>query len=359
MLRQCKDDLASASADSYHSGLLLGHVQLSEGEIAVHVEGFSMLPNVNLSADPPGLLVAVAERLRRQSEKQWPGLEIVGWFRSGPDLSFRASVEDALIHQALGDLGAAVFLALDSEAEQACYFFMNRGVMTQSSGYYLMDDAPTANDSSQLGECNDDHSGAVFMPSQHSSSFERHDQVPLEEAPVHRHVWPPRVEASPPYRQHSDVVRLLLIAVTVLTVAVLVLAVQSVSTHRTLTRLVAQNAPREVEALYTSEPSAAQSDAAQPQPQGEAAPPPEPMSEPEPAPKPIPTRPKVKPGTAGTVTVTVQPGDTVANIAVRLYGKVSKEQLQEILDMNGITDPSRLFPGRELVYPEPEQVPEP
>ncbi len=68
---------------------------------------------------------------------------------------------------------------------------------------------------------------------------------------------------------------------------------------------------------------------------------------PTPTPTPIPTfTPVPDPGTLTTVTYVVQVGDTLGEIAVQFNTTVAA-----IAQLNGITNPSRIFPGQELLIP--------
>ena len=75
--------------------------------------------------------------------------------------------------------------------------------------------------------------------------------------------------------------------------------------------------------------------------------PPTPTATPLPTVTPIPTATAVAPAsTVGTVTYTVQTGDTLGEIAAAHNTSVAA-----IVQLNGITNPSRIFPGQELQIP--------
>jgi len=52
----------------------------------------------------------------------------------------------------------------------------------------------------------------------------------------------------------------------------------------------------------------------------------------------------------------VAPGESVAVITERLYGRATDERMREILAMNGIADPRKIAPGTILVCPAPPPV---
>ncbi|MDX1607448.1 MAG: LysM peptidoglycan-binding domain-containing protein, partial [Candidatus Competibacterales bacterium] len=51
-----------------------------------------------------------------------------------------------------------------------------------------------------------------------------------------------------------------------------------------------------------------------------------------------------------TETYVVQPGDTLAGIALQVYGDAS--QWPRIMERNELADPNRIRPGMELVIPQ-------
>ena len=52
---------------------------------------------------------------------------------------------------------------------------------------------------------------------------------------------------------------------------------------------------------------------------------------------------------ASQAVYTVKFGDTLADICNRYYG--SADRLQELCDLNGITNPNAILPGQKLVLP--------
>ncbi len=364
MIRQgALEDLLSTADHAQQgidrAGLLVGELaQDAEGAVA-RVFDTVELPGVPLRAEPPGLLIALADGLRREAQAAHADKHIVGWFHTHQGSGVSASDEDAQVHVALGNPGQTVALIVDPLNRQASFFRSDGETLIPFAGYYMFDvcndDCPTASGGTEAAHT--DHASGV--------------QVGLPELAEYLRSQPNQ-EMRPPRRlfadwsARSDIALALRLASVALIVAIIALAAQVWVTHNALKRITAgpavaidageNNAQAQTPTLPetkpadTAPPKAAPS-AAQPAPATRA--PAESAPTQASATAATPAAPTVKPGAPGTVAVTVMPGESVAVIAKRLYGKATAERIGEILQMNGIENPRAIRTGTVLVFPEP------
>lgn len=263
------------------AGLLVGRLTSDGDGIIITVSDTVELPDVPLRAEPPGLLIALADDLRRRAKATHAGREIIGWFHTHSGSGVSASEEDAMVHKSLSSLGAGVALIVDSVRQQASFFYMDGEALLPFPGYYMFDPAGESPERSLSG---------------------------------------PAAQAS--HSQAADKLRKCV-------------RLSPVAWLRKLRRLLQRpsseaRSPAAPEASPQARQAIARDNA---------------------------SRPTVKPGTPGTVTVTVAPGESVAVVAKRLYGGATDERMREILAMNGITDPRKIAPGTILVCPGPPAPP--
>jgi LysM repeat protein len=325
---------ASGSADSQQvdrAGLLVGRLTSDANGINITVLDTVELPGVPLKAEPPGLLIALADNLRRKAQAAHVGKEIVGWFHTHLGSGVAASGEDAMVHKSLSPLGAGVALIVDPVQHEASFFYMDEEALLPFPGYYMFDSIDESSGQSLRG--------------------------PAAAQASRRVCWP--------FKLRSDDTRLALrIAFAALVIAVIALTAQIWAPRNTTQRLASEPQPElrpqlQAELQVEIEPSIQPQ--AEPQAQPQAAPEPEPQqaqAESQAQQAQVAThgnapRVAVRPGEPGTVIVTVAPGESVAVIAKRLYGRATDERMREILAMNGITDPRKISPGTTLVCPKP------
>ena len=118
----------SGSADSQQvdrAGLLVGRLTSHADGMNITVLDTVELPGVSLKAEPPGLLIALADNLRRKAQADHAGKEIVGWFHTHSGSGVAASDEDAMVHKSLSPLGTGVALIVDPVQHDASFFYMD------------------------------------------------------------------------------------------------------------------------------------------------------------------------------------------------------------------------------------------
>lgn len=321
----------SGSADSQQvdrAGLLVGRLTSHADGMNITVLDTVELPGVSLKAEPPGLLIALADNLRRKAQADHAGKEIVGWFHTHSGSGVAASDEDAMVHKSLSPLGTGVALIVDPVQHEASFFYMDGDALLPFAGYYMFDSIDESSRQSLRG--------------------------PAAAQASRKVCWPFK-------RRGDDTQKALLLAFAALVIAVIALIAQVWAPRNTTQRLAAEPRPElqpQLQAQLQAEFEPSIQPQAKPQAQPQAAPEPEPQQAQALPQAQVAThgnapRVAVRPGEPGTVIVTVAPGESVAVIAKRLYGRATDERMREILAMNGITDPRKMSPGTTLVCPKP------
>jgi len=345
----------TGSADSQQAdraGLLVGRLTSDGDGIIITVSDTVELPGVPLRAEPPGLLIALADDLRREARSAHAGREIIGWFHTHSGSGVSASEEDAMVHRSLSSLGAGVALIVDPVQHQASFFYMDGEALLPFPGYFMFDAVGESREKSLSGP-------AV------QESYGQAGDEPRECAELSPVTWLRRLPRLPqrPSNDTSPAMRLASIA---LIIALIALAAQIWTPRSRVEQLAAQPQP-DPQAESQANPESPVPPQAEPKPQAALQPQVEPVTESPSVPQSRPqhqqaaaqgnvSRPTVKPGAPGTVTVTVAPGESVAVITERLYGRATDERMREILAMNGIADPRKIAPGTILVCPAPPPV---
>jgi proteasome lid subunit RPN8/RPN11 len=80
-------------------------------------------------------------QLRQDREKNYPNLEIVGWFHTHPNLGVFYSGDDVVVHSAAFTLPWHVGLVVDPVRNEACFFGWENNELIPFSGFYELLDA--------------------------------------------------------------------------------------------------------------------------------------------------------------------------------------------------------------------------
>lgn len=342
----------TGSADSRQAdraGLLVGRLTSDGDGIIITVSDTVELPDVPLRAEPPGLLIALADDLRREARAAHAGREIIGWFHTHSGSGVSACEEDAMVHRSLSSLGAGVALIVDPVQHQASFFYMDGEALLPFPGYYMFD---------PVGESSGQSLPAFAAQASHRQAGDELRKC----AKLSPATWLRRLGWLL-LRPSNDTSMALRLASIALIIALIALAAQIWTPRSRVEQLAARPQP-EPQSKSQASPEPPAPPQAGPEPQPEPRPQAKPAAELPSAPQSRPqaqqatvqgnaSRPTVKPGAPGTVTVTVAPGESVAVITKRLYGRATDDRMREILDMNGIADARKIAPGTILVCPEP------
>lgn len=331
------------------AGLLVGRLTSDSDGIIITVSDTVELPDVPLRAEPPGLLIALADDLCREARASHAGREIIGWFHTHSDSGVSPSEEDAVVHRSLSSLGAGIALIVDAVRRQSSFFYMDGEALLPFPGYYTFDPVGESRGQSLSGPA-----GQALRSQTADELRESAGLVPV--------TWLRRLRLLL-RRPSNDTSLALRLASIALIIAMIALAAQVWTPRSRVEQPAAQPQPEpraesQADLEQLAPPQAGPEPQAQPRPQitPEAMLPtavePSPQTQ-QAAAKGSASRPTVKPGAPGTVTVTVGPGESVSVIAKRLYGRATDERMREILAMNGITDPRTIAPGTILVCPAP------
>jgi proteasome lid subunit RPN8/RPN11 len=122
-------------------GALLGRAYRHDGQVYVAVE--AALPAVSADHGPIHFTFNADTwtQLRLDREKNYPTLEIVGWFHTHPNLGVFYSGDDVVVHSAAFTLPWHVGLVVDPVRNEACFFGWENGELIPFSGFYELLDA--------------------------------------------------------------------------------------------------------------------------------------------------------------------------------------------------------------------------
>ena len=122
-------------------GALLGRAYRSNGQVYVSIE--AAVPAVSADHGPLHFTFNADTwtQLRLDREKNYPNLEIVGWFHTHPNLGVFYSGDDVVVHSAAFTLPWHVGLVVDPVRNEACFFGWEKGELIPFSGFYELLDA--------------------------------------------------------------------------------------------------------------------------------------------------------------------------------------------------------------------------
>jgi len=129
-------------------GALLGRAYRSNGQVYVSVE--AAVPAVSADHGPLHFTFNADtwNQLREDREKNYPNLEMVGWFHTHPNLGVFYSGDDVVVHSAAFTLPWHVGLVVDPVRKEACFFGWENSELIPFAGFYeLLDgqDTPFVN----------------------------------------------------------------------------------------------------------------------------------------------------------------------------------------------------------------------
>ncbi|PID86814.1 MAG: hypothetical protein CSB13_02380 [Chloroflexi bacterium] len=125
-------------------GALLGRAYCHNGQVYVSVE--AAVPAVSGDHGPLHFTFNADtwNQLRQDREKNYPNLEMVGWFHTHPNLGVFYSSDDVVVHSAAFTLPWHVGLVVDPVRHEACFFGWENGELIPFAGFYeLLDGQDT------------------------------------------------------------------------------------------------------------------------------------------------------------------------------------------------------------------------
>ncbi len=129
-------------------GALLGRAYRNNGQVYVSIE--AAVPAVSADHGPLHFTFNADtwNQLRQDREKNYPNLEMVGWFHTHPNLGVFYSGDDVVVHSAAFTLPWHVGLVVDPVRHEACFFGWENSELIPFAGFYeLLDgqDTPFVN----------------------------------------------------------------------------------------------------------------------------------------------------------------------------------------------------------------------
>lgn len=122
-------------------GALLGRAYRHNGQLYVSVD--AAVPAVSADHGPLHFTFNADtwNQLRLDREKNYPNLEIVGWFHTHPNLGVFYSGDDVVVHSAAFTLPWHVGLVVDPVRNEACFFGWEDADLIPFAGFYELLDA--------------------------------------------------------------------------------------------------------------------------------------------------------------------------------------------------------------------------
>ena len=117
-------------------GALLGRAYRSNGQVYVSVE--AAVPAVSGDHGPLHFTFNADtwNQLRQDRERNYPNLEMVGWFHTHPNLGVFYSGDDVVVHSAAFTLPWHVGLVVDPVRNEACFFGWENNEIVPFAGFY-------------------------------------------------------------------------------------------------------------------------------------------------------------------------------------------------------------------------------
>ena len=122
-------------------GALLGRAYRHNGTVYVSIE--AAVPAISADHGPLHFTFNADtwSQLRQDRDKNYPNLEIVGWFHTHPNLGVFYSGDDVVVHSAAFTLPWHVGLVIDPVRSEACFFGWENGELIPFAGFYELLDA--------------------------------------------------------------------------------------------------------------------------------------------------------------------------------------------------------------------------
>lgn len=303
--------------------LLLGENTITEEQECVYITGAVRFEELTEENGEICLGDMARETAVRECSDYFPGKEIVGWALSAPGRPMVLSGSMARIHEKLGLKKNSVFILKHPEEDEEIYFAYKYHELMPLGGYYI------------FYEKNPDMQN-YMINTRKQIGVTPSEVVEDRAAKNFRSTVKEKLEAQ---EQKSNA-HLVYLTSVLLVVVVLAIGISAMNNYdkmnsvqssiETLSRSVQGKEGQEGEGEDLSGTSAESSDKKETSVQAEA-------------------DSKVEQGEEGEEYYTVQRGDTLDSISLKIYG--TTDETEAICKMNGLTDGNLIFIGQKLLLP--------
>lgn len=319
------DQLRSRAKEEPTGALLLGENAVVEGLECVYITGAVRIEEVSEENGEICISDPAREAALRECAEYFPGRDVVGWALAAPGRPLVLSGSMVQIHEQLGLKKNSIFIMKHPEEDEEIYFAYKFHELMQMGGYYI------------FYEKNPDMQN-YMINTRKQIGVTPSEVVEDRAAKNFRSAVKEKLEAQE-QRSNSHLVYLTSVLLVVVVLAIGISAMNNydkMNSVQSSIETLSKSVQGSSENTVTAEEDAA-ADQQEEQPDGAAA---SDVSA---------GAGDVQTGESGEEYYTVQRGDTLDKISLKLYG--TTDEAEAICKMNGLTDGNLIFIGQKLLLP--------
>ena len=328
------DQLRSRAKEEPTGALLLGENAVVEGLECVYITGAVRIEEVSEENGEICISDPAREAALRECAEYFPGRDVVGWALAAPGRPIVLSGSMVQIHEQLGLKKNSIFIMKHPEEDEEIYFAYKFHELMQMGGYYI------------FYEKNPDMQN-YMINTRKQIGVTPSEVVEDRAAKNFRSAVKEKLEAQE-QRSNSHLVYLTSVLLVVVVLAIGISAMNNydkMNSVQSSIETLSKSVQGSSENTVTAEEDAA-ADQQEEQPDGAAA------SDVSAGAGDVQTGESGMPiqeGESGEEYYTVQRGDTLDKISLKLYG--TTDEAEAICKMNGLTDGNLIFIGQKLLLP--------
>ena len=328
------DQLRSRAKEEPTGALLLGENAVVEGLECVYITGAVRIEEVSEENGEICISDPAREAALRECAEYFPGRDVVGWALAAPGRPLVLSGSMVQIHEQLGLKKNSIFIMKHPEEDEEIYFAYKFHELMQMGGYYI------------FYEKNPDMQN-YMINTRKQIGVSPSEVVEDRAAKNFRSAVKEKLEAQE-QRSNSHLVYLTSVLLVVVVLAIGISAMNNydkMNSVQSSIETLSKSVQGSSENTVTAEEDAA-ADQQEEQPDGAAA------SDVSAGAGDVQTGESgmsIQEGESGEEYYTVQRGDTLDKISLKLYG--TTDEAEAICKMNGLTDGNLIFIGQKLLLP--------
>ncbi|MBE5063675.1 LysM peptidoglycan-binding domain-containing protein [Lachnospiraceae bacterium DSM 108991] len=328
------DQLRSRAKEEPTGALLLGENAVVEGLECVYITGAVRIEEVSEENGEICISDPAREAALRECAEYFPGRDVVGWALAAPGRPLVLSGSMVQIHEQLGLKKNSIFIMKHPEEDEEIYFAYKFHELMQMGGYYI------------FYEKNPDMQN-YMINTRKQIGVTPSEVVEDRAAKNFRSAVKEKLEAQE-QRSNSHLVYLTSVLLVVVVLAIGISAMNNydkMNSVQSSIETLSKSVQGSSENTVTAEEDAA-ADQQEEQPDGAAA------SDVSAGAGDVQTGESgmsIQEGESGEEYYTVQRGDTLDKISLKLYG--TTDEAEAICKMNGLTDGNLIFIGQKLLLP--------
>ena len=328
------DQLRSRAKEEPTGALLLGENAVVEGLECVYITGAVRIEEVSEENGEICISDPAREAALRECAEYFPGRDVVGWALAAPGRPLVLSGSMVQIHEQLGLKKNSIFIMKHPEEDEEIYFAYKFHELMQMGGYYI------------FYEKNPEMQN-YMINTRRQIGVTPSEVVEDRAAKNFRSAVKEKLEAQE-QRSNSHLVYLTSVLLVVVVLAIGISAMNNydkMNSVQSSIETLSKSVQGSSENTVTAEEDAA-ADQQEEQPDGAAA------SDVSAGAGDVQTGESgmsIQEGESGEEYYTVQRGDTLDKISLKLYG--TTDEAEAICKMNGLTDGNLIFIGQKLLLP--------